>query len=446
MNNKVDLGEKLRLLRVQRKVSQETLAEAIFVKNTTISNWEKGSRQIHLKNLEEICRYFQVPLSYFTVVTVPEKQTLSKPTDRKRLIALTITASMVVTSAILILSNRTNLNNEACYGESTCYVINDPSIVSELQSRSISGGLMTNVEMEKLAEFMLSYREVLPEDYPASLLRAGWAAHLNSGISYFSDGQSVDGPNVFTYFAEFEPDVWWNTFTNLQTLNQDMLQVFQVEDFDAKIVIFKTGTNTFDYEVWTETIDVFKIDLSLGRLYLNQTLMSVPESLPEPILNDYFAFLETSRTWVDINGELFGFMAQGDGVYFAYNYAYKATETYNYKAHRYYFFDTVEDKSYHLELTTNNSEGGFFSVYELSQDIKDSSRTTITSSRINLNEVVSFQDLELIFTNPDVYVSDVWTTGGADTTAAFFEAHRGRFMYPNIPIDYSDALIHNPFN
>jgi hypothetical protein len=66
--------------------------------------------------------------------------------------------------------------------------------------------------------------------------------------------------------------------------------------------------------------------------------------------------------------------------------------------------------------------------------------------KINLNEVVSFQDLELIFTNPDVYVSDVWTTGGADTTAAFFEAHRGRFMYPDIPIDYSDAVIHNPFN
>jgi len=447
MNNKVDLGEKLRLLRVQRKVSQETLAEAIFVKNTTISNWEKGSRQIHLKNLEEICRYFQVPLSYFTEVTVPEKQTLSKPTDRKRLIALTITASMVVTSAILILSNRTNLNNEACYGETTCYVINDPSIVSELQSRSISGGLMTNVEMEKLAEFMLSYREVLPEDYPTAYLRAGWAAHLQIDIRYdLGNGQQIGGLDIYNHFSEFEPDIWWNTFTNLQTLNQDMLQVFQVEDFDAKIVIFKTGTNTFDYEVWTETIDVFKIDLSLGRLYLNQTLMSIPSTIPTTTLDAFFNSLETSRTWVDPNGDLYGFMPQGNRVYFAYNYAYKATETYNYKAHRYYFFDTVEDKSYYLELNTNNSEGGFFSVYELSQDIKDSSRTTITSSRINLNEVVSFQDLEFIFTNPDVYVSEVWTTGCADTTAAFFEAHRGRFMYPDIPIDYSDALIHNPFN
>jgi transcriptional regulator with XRE-family HTH domain len=446
MKNRVDLGEKLRLLRVQRKISQETLAEAIFVKNTTISNWEKGSRQIHLKNLEEICRYFQVPLSYFTEVSVPEKQTLSKSTDRKRFIALTITASMVVTSAILILSTRSNLNNEACYGETTCYVINDPSIVSELQSRSITGGLMTNVEMEKLAEFMLSYQEVIPEDYPAAYLRAGWAAHINSNISYQANGESVDGSNVFESFVTFEPDVWWNTFTNLQQLNQEMLQVFQVEAFDAKIVIFKTGTNTFDYEVWTETIDVFKVDLSLERLYLNQTLMSIPASLPSTILNDYFAFLETSRTWVDPNGDLFGFMPQDNGVYFAYQYAYKATETYNYKAHRYYFFDTVEDKTYYLELNTNLSEGGFFSLYELSQDIKDTSRITITSSRVNLNEVVSFQDLEIIFTNPDVYESDVWTTGGADTTAAFFEAHRGRFIYPDIPIDYSDELLNNPFN
>ena len=64
MNNQNVIGEKLRQLRVKRKISQAKLAKSIFVKNTTISNWENGSRQIHINSLKLICVYFDVPLIY----------------------------------------------------------------------------------------------------------------------------------------------------------------------------------------------------------------------------------------------------------------------------------------------------------------------------------------------------------------------------------------------
>ena len=65
MKLKIEPGERLRQLRVKRKVSQAALADAIFVKNTTISNWEKGTRKIQTDNLKSLSDFFGVPVSYF---------------------------------------------------------------------------------------------------------------------------------------------------------------------------------------------------------------------------------------------------------------------------------------------------------------------------------------------------------------------------------------------
>jgi len=65
MKPKVEAGEKLRLIRTKRKVSQAELADAIFVKNTTISNWEKGTRKIQTDNLKALSEFFGVPVRYF---------------------------------------------------------------------------------------------------------------------------------------------------------------------------------------------------------------------------------------------------------------------------------------------------------------------------------------------------------------------------------------------
>ena len=148
MNKTTDIGEKLRLLRVKRKISQAQLAKAIFVKNTTISNWEQGSRKIQTDNLKALSHYFGINISYF--LESEEINESWKKVPIKAILAGSAGIAMLVSLGVLAINGRTNVNNEACYGEEVCYLIEDPSIVSELSSRNISGGLMTNVEMTLL--------------------------------------------------------------------------------------------------------------------------------------------------------------------------------------------------------------------------------------------------------------------------------------------------------
>jgi transcriptional regulator with XRE-family HTH domain len=147
MKNQNTIGEKLRQLRTKEGISQAELAKAIFVKNTTVSNWENGTRQIHINSLKLICVYFGVTLDYFQ-----DKSDLQKINQRtlplKPIIAASASVALAVSVGVVVLSGPTGLINDACYGEENCYLIDDPSIVNELESRNLSGGLMTNVEMD----------------------------------------------------------------------------------------------------------------------------------------------------------------------------------------------------------------------------------------------------------------------------------------------------------
>jgi transcriptional regulator with XRE-family HTH domain len=60
------IGDKIKGLRSQRNISQESLAKALFFSNRTISNWEHGLRDVSIDNLQKIADYFQVPMTYFT--------------------------------------------------------------------------------------------------------------------------------------------------------------------------------------------------------------------------------------------------------------------------------------------------------------------------------------------------------------------------------------------
>jgi transcriptional regulator with XRE-family HTH domain len=59
------VGEKIKFLRVQKNMSQEALAKALFFSNRTISNWENNLREVSTENLKKIAKYFNVPLQYF---------------------------------------------------------------------------------------------------------------------------------------------------------------------------------------------------------------------------------------------------------------------------------------------------------------------------------------------------------------------------------------------
>jgi transcriptional regulator with XRE-family HTH domain len=59
------VGEKIRLLRVKANLSQEELAQKLYFSNSTISNWEKGLREVSMENLHNLASFFGVKVSYF---------------------------------------------------------------------------------------------------------------------------------------------------------------------------------------------------------------------------------------------------------------------------------------------------------------------------------------------------------------------------------------------
>ena len=69
-----DLGVKIQLIREERKISQEQLAQAIGCSQSALSNYEKGKRRIYLSQLEKLAEVLQKPMSYFVESFEEEKQ------------------------------------------------------------------------------------------------------------------------------------------------------------------------------------------------------------------------------------------------------------------------------------------------------------------------------------------------------------------------------------
>lgn len=57
-------SEKLRELRAEKQIGQETLAKALNVSNGIISLWENGLREPKLSNLVAIAQFFNVSIDY----------------------------------------------------------------------------------------------------------------------------------------------------------------------------------------------------------------------------------------------------------------------------------------------------------------------------------------------------------------------------------------------
>ncbi len=262
MTNKIHAGEKLRQLRVKRKISQAKLAKAIFVKNTTISNWENGSRQIHLNNLKLICVYFDVPLNYFS--DQPSQESIQKKLPLRPIVALSASVALAVSLGVVLLGGPNGILNDACYGEEFCYVIDDPSIVSELQTRNISGGLMTNVEIglvyDHLEQFLLDEETDINHGLVAMLNLLGYPEpelYYPQRMLYHDDGGGI--PNIIF---------------NLRDINEENLQYF-IHQSD-KYILYKIGPGRFKYEVFANYLYTLTIDLSMNAFYWNDVKFIPP--------------------------------------------------------------------------------------------------------------------------------------------------------------------------
>ena len=60
-----DLGEKVKMLRKRRGLNQDDLATFLNLSRSQISNLESGRRNLSLRQLEKLCEYFKVDMSFF---------------------------------------------------------------------------------------------------------------------------------------------------------------------------------------------------------------------------------------------------------------------------------------------------------------------------------------------------------------------------------------------
>lgn len=67
LNLSNEIGQKIKVLRTTRGLTQQQLAELLEVQRATISNYEIGRRSPHLKELEKIAKVLGVSLEYFGV-------------------------------------------------------------------------------------------------------------------------------------------------------------------------------------------------------------------------------------------------------------------------------------------------------------------------------------------------------------------------------------------
>lgn len=77
----MEFNEKLQELRISKGLTQEELAEALFVLRTAISKWESGSGYPSIDSLKEISIYFSVTfdelLSSEKLLSIAEKENKS---------------------------------------------------------------------------------------------------------------------------------------------------------------------------------------------------------------------------------------------------------------------------------------------------------------------------------------------------------------------------------
>ncbi|MBE5818192.1 MAG: helix-turn-helix transcriptional regulator [Clostridiales bacterium] len=96
----MELKEKLKQARSERKISQQALADAIFVSRSAVAKWESGLGVPCNESMEALEKYFGVESGYF--MTDKPDEVIVKKNIRMRKTAMICTALASVLIAVLI--------------------------------------------------------------------------------------------------------------------------------------------------------------------------------------------------------------------------------------------------------------------------------------------------------------------------------------------------------
>ena len=133
----MEFNEKLQELRKNKGLTQEELAEALYVSRTAISKWESGRGYPSIDSLKEIAKYFSVTLdellSSDEVLTLAEKDNKQKEKHLKSLVFGLLDISVLMFFFLPFFGQKANgiveevsllsLNGIATYLQITYYAI-----------------------------------------------------------------------------------------------------------------------------------------------------------------------------------------------------------------------------------------------------------------------------------------------------------------------------------
>ncbi len=196
---------------------------------------------------------------------------------------------------------------EACKGDPECYEIIDEALDTELASRGITGGRMTNFELAAVQQFLRGYTFGEEED------------QFNSYKNYYIFLQTFALDN-----GGYEK---WNQFAGTLdwTTNLDQNEVGEHEFFELdkvgfinkqivfleidpiltyKALIYKTGEDVFKYELYLNQFFDLTVDLKLKSIFCGE------ERYPSPV--NYFNYLKENNSLLDLYGE--GFVFNSDSL------------------------------------------------------------------------------------------------------------------------------------
>lgn len=108
----MEFNEKLQELRKNKGLTQEELAETLFVSRTAISKWESGRGYPNLDSLKEISRYFSVTIDDLIcseeIITVAEDEKRACINKYTSLICSTLDILMALLLFLPVFGNGTD--------------------------------------------------------------------------------------------------------------------------------------------------------------------------------------------------------------------------------------------------------------------------------------------------------------------------------------------------
>jgi hypothetical protein len=181
---------------------------------------------------------------------------------------------------------------EACKGDPACFEIVDEAIEEELGARGITGGRMTNIEMNRVSEFLetftigdgdnqLNARMIQTIEEKNYYLKApsSLAPIMTSLENLMNDFYNMNNTQLIPSLESFD----------IPLINEDTTQLFYTgTGFDrVKHLLYKTGDDVFTYEIYGEEAYIFNIQLELDSLFFRDKRYISPLSIYQYFEENY---------------------------------------------------------------------------------------------------------------------------------------------------------------